>query len=65
VLGQLADKFKEHVVAHASSSDGQLIEWTASLSGSWTMILTDAAGNTCLLASGDRWISKPWPDHET
>jgi hypothetical protein len=56
VLAYLSTNYQEKVVATAVANTGSPIEWTASDSGTWSMLVVseDAA---CLVASGDGWSS--------
>jgi hypothetical protein len=56
VLKQLSKKFKEAPVAVGLSSGGQLIEVLTSDSGStWTIIVSQPNGMSCLVADGESW----------
>ena len=61
-LQQLSKAYNEQVTGRGLTTDGQkMIELLASESGSWTLIITDVQGNTCMLAGGDVWLDLPAP----
>ena len=65
-LQQLSKSYNEQVTGRGLTADGQkMIELLASEGGSWTLIITDVHGNTCVLASGDVWINLPAPGDRT
>ena len=55
----LSNKFSEAPVANGLTKDGAVIEVIASVSGSWTMILTLPTGESCFLAAGESWENLP------
>ncbi len=54
-LAQLAEKYREVPVAGGLSSQGTMVEVLVSPSGSWTILVTTAAGRSCLVAAGEGW----------
>jgi hypothetical protein len=62
VAKALAEGFAERPVAFGVQSDGTLMQVFASPSGdTWTVVLTDAGGKSCVVAEGVRWESLPPP----
>lgn len=63
MVAQLEDRHNEHRVAFAITSAGWILEIFATSSGdTWTTLLTDAHGKTCLVGSGIGWrldLSRP------
>ena len=56
ILERLSGKFSEAPVAMGLSNTGGVIEVLSSAEGStWTIILTDPNGLSCLLAAGEYW----------
>ncbi|NQW01683.1 MAG: hypothetical protein HQ483_18410 [Rhodospirillales bacterium] len=55
MLRQLGGNYKEAVVAMGLASNGAVLEVTRSDSGSWTILLTNPSGVTCLMAAGENW----------
>ncbi len=60
VAEQLAGKFAEAPVAAGLESTGAVIEVFTSGDGStWTIVLTRPEGPSCLVASGEAWMTLP------
>jgi len=56
ILQRLSGKFSEAPVAMGLSNTGGVIEVLSSAEGgTWTIILTEPGGLTCLLAAGEFW----------
>lgn len=56
LLQQLAQRFSEKPVAVGLSNSGQLIEVLTSDAGStWTIIISQPNGKSCLAAAGESW----------
>ena len=65
-LQQLSKAYDEQVTGRGLTTGGKaMVELLASEGGSWTLIITDVHGNTCMLASGDVWINLPAPGDRT
>ncbi len=61
-LQQLSKAYGEHVAGRGLTADGKIMfELLTSEGGSWTLIMTDVDGNTCMLAGGDVWLDLPAP----
>ena len=55
-LTQLESKFDEHVVGRGLTRGGQsMVELLVSETGSWSVIVTDTRGRTCLMDTGQDW----------
>ena len=54
-IKQLSKVFNEAPVFIALSSDGRVLEVLTSLSGTWTIIMTNTYGQACLVAAGEAW----------
>lgn len=60
LLKVLSDKYKELPLARALSLNGTaMFEIYTSEAGTWTMIVTNTAGVTCIVAAGQSWESIP------
>ncbi len=57
MITHLGATFSEHPVAMGLTSTGAVIEVLTSPSGTWTFLVTDPSGLTCMVASGDGWES--------
>ena len=55
VLDMLAEKYDETRRGVGISGPTQVLEVFASVKGTWTVVVTDPAGRTCLVASGRSW----------
>lgn len=59
VLMKLASDFREQPTSAALTSDGQLLEVLRSDSDmTWSIILTNPDGLSCLVATGESWQDK-------
>jgi hypothetical protein len=55
-ISHLAEKFDEHVVGRGLTRGGRsMVEILVSESGSWSALVTDTNGRTCLMATGEDW----------
>ena len=60
VLGHLAGKYSENPVALGLATNGGVVELlTANEGKTWTIVITMPNGQTCLVAAGENWESKP------
>ena len=65
-LQQLSKAYGEQVSGRGLTADGKkMLELLTSESGSWTLIVTDVHGNTCMFAGGDVWMNLPAPGDRT
>lgn len=55
VLEMLAEKYDETRRGVGISGPTQVLEVFASHKGTWTVVVTDPEGRTCLVASGRSW----------
>ena len=53
--------YSERPVSAGIDNSGALIEVFASESGTWTIIVTNQGGMSCLMAAGESWQSAPPP----
>jgi len=55
-ITQLETQFDEHVIGRGLTKNGQaMVEVLVSDAGSWSVIVTDTNGRTCLMATGEDW----------
>ena len=54
-LAHLAKNHKEAPTSIGLTGAGQILEVLTSENGSWTIIITNPNGVTCVVASGDAW----------
>ena len=63
VLGHLAGKYSENPVALGLATNGGVVELlTAGDGKTWTIVITLPNGQTCLVAAGENWETKPRAD---
>ena len=61
VIGHLAQKYKEAPVAIGVTSTGGMVEvLTTGDGGTWTIILSNPNGTSCLVAAGEGWRALPF-----
>ncbi len=57
---QLNGKYKEQVVGRGLVEDGRaMFELFVSESGTWTVVVTDTKGRSCLVGGGEGWTRLP------
>ena len=59
IVKVLNGKYKENRRALGLINDKAMMEVYLSAKGTWTMLVTDQAGITCILAAGDAWDEAP------
>ncbi len=55
----LEQQFSEQPIAMGLTAKGAVLEVLTSPSGSWTFLVTEPSGRTCMVASGENWESLP------
>ena len=58
-LERLAKGYEEAPIAMGLAANGSVVEVLASNGGSWTIIVTNPAGKSYVVASGEAWESVP------
>ncbi len=65
VIGHLARKYKETPVAIGVTTSGGMVEvLTTGDGGTWTIILSNPNGTSCLVAAGEGWRALRWVTEE-
>lgn len=60
VLDHLESKYDEKPTALGMATNGSLVEVVRTESGStWTIVITNPNGTTCLMAAGSHWENLP------
>ena len=59
MITHLGANYSEQPVAMGLTSSGAVIEVLTSPSGTWTFLVTDPSGLTCMVATGESWESLP------
>ncbi len=57
MITHLGATYSEQPVAMGLTSSGAVIEVLTSPSGTWTFLVTEPSGLTCMVASGEGWES--------
>ena len=56
VIKQLDKQYGETVSGRGLTQTGEaMVELFANKEGSWTLVVTDVAGQSCIIAAGDAW----------
>ena len=60
VIGHLSGKYSENPVALGLATNGGVVELLTAADGkTWTIVITLPNGQTCLVAAGENWETKP------
>jgi hypothetical protein len=59
IIKVLGNKYKEIPTAFGIAGKRNLVELFTSTTGSWTMLMTEPKGVTCILATGQSWEDVP------
>jgi len=55
LVARLAAAFEEKRLGYGVAGEAALFEVFVSPGGSWTILMTDVKGQSCILAAGDGW----------
>ena len=55
VVERLWNKWQEVLTANGLTNDNQLVEVFVSKKGSWTIIISDPSGKSCVASAGQNW----------
>lgn len=55
-IEKLDEAYGERLISAGLEADGNVFEVYRSETGSWTILVTEPDGPTCVLASGEAWI---------
>ena len=58
MVAQLTNRFQEKQLAYGVIGTMAVMEIFASAKGTWTIIVTDVGGQSCIIAAGDGWEGK-------
>jgi hypothetical protein len=56
IVARLESGYKEFSTAMGMSTNGELVELFVSEKGTWTLILSNPNGTSCLIAAGENWV---------
>jgi hypothetical protein len=67
LLQELAKEYQEAPVGIGLASNGSVVELLTSSRGTWTLMVTQPNGTTCLIGTGEAWqqLERRKPDQET
>lgn len=55
LVARLAETFLEKRIVYGVAGDTAIVEVFVSPSGTWTMLMTDVTGQSCIVAAGNGW----------
>ena len=55
LMSQLKGKYSERPKSMGLAANGSVLEVLTAKSGTWTILLTNPQGITCMIAAGDNW----------
>jgi hypothetical protein len=55
VIAGLAHAFQQRQIGYGVVGQAAIVEIYVSASGTWTMLITDVTGQSCILATGEGW----------
>jgi hypothetical protein len=55
IVAWLSDEFQERQFAFGLIGQTEIMEVYVGATGSWTVIVTDVAGRSCIVAAGENW----------
>lgn len=59
-VAQLDAQYRERAVGRGLAAEGRtMVELFVGESGTWTIVVTDTAGRSCIVASGENWTPIP------
>jgi hypothetical protein len=60
IIERLSDKYGEQRKATGLNNSANLVEvFSSETTGSWTILMTNPDGKTCLIAAGEHWDASP------
>jgi C4-type Zn-finger protein len=67
IIQKLWDRWQEVLTANGLANDNRLIEVFVSKKGSWTIIISDPNGRSCVASAGQNWTlqESKYPDQGT
>jgi hypothetical protein len=58
IVQRLWDRWQEVLTANGLADANRLIEVFVSENGSWTIVITDASGRSCVASAGQGWTPR-------
>lgn len=60
MINRLKSNFGEAQTGLGLISEARILEvWSSEETGTWTILMTDARGQTCMVAAGEAWKTMP------
>lgn len=59
IVARLGQLFQEHQIGYGLVGQAAVVEVYVSAAGTWTMLMTDVSGRTCIMGAGDAWENTP------
>jgi hypothetical protein len=60
MVGQLSTRYGESPMGAGLNSTTKIMEvWASAKTGTWTILLTDTDGTSCIVAAGKDWLDAP------
>lgn len=59
IVARLGQLFQEHQVGYGLIGEVAVVEIYVSTAGTWTVLMTDLSGRTCIMGAGDGWENTP------
>ena len=55
LVAQLGEKFQERQLGFGTIGQAAVMEVFVAETGTWTIVITDVTGRSCIIAAGDNW----------
>ncbi|MFE0017006.1 hypothetical protein ACFWXH_19305 [Mesorhizobium sp. NPDC059054] len=55
IVARLDQLFQEHRIGYGLVGQAAVVEIYVSAAGTWTVLMTDVGGQTCIMGAGDSW----------
>ncbi|HEV2506455.1 MAG TPA: hypothetical protein VGV39_25500 [Mesorhizobium sp.] len=62
IVARLGQLFHEHRIGYGLVGEVAVVEIYVSTAGTWTMLMTDVSGRTCIVGAGEGWENTPTAD---
>ncbi|WP_379065669.1 hypothetical protein ACHMW4_13615 [Mesorhizobium sp. UC22_110] len=55
IVARLGQLFHEHRIGYGLVGQAAVVEIYVSMAGTWTVLMTDVSGRTCIVGAGEGW----------
>lgn len=55
IVARLGQLFQEHQIGYGLVGQAAVVEIYVSAAGTWTVLMTDVSGRTCIMGAGEGW----------